>query len=89
MNSEKIAVVTNDGKNYIGVLRGLDKSTNVVLERCSERVFAEDEGCEEIEMGVFIIRGDNIAVVGEFDPELDSKLDVASIQAPPLKPIVH
>ena len=40
-------------------------------------------------LGLYIIRGDNIAVIGELDEELDKQLDLSSIRAPPLKSIMH
>ncbi len=40
-------------------------------------------------LGLYIVRGDNIAVVGEVDEEADAELDLASMMAEPLKPVVH
>ena len=38
-------------------------------------------------MGLYMIRGDNVAVIGEVDEDLDAALDFSKLQAPPLKPI--
>ena len=35
-----IAVVTNDGRNIVGVLRGYDQLTNMILDECHERVYS-------------------------------------------------
>ena len=35
-----IAVVTNDGRNIVGVLRGYDQQTNMILDECHERVYS-------------------------------------------------
>ena len=35
-----IAVVTNDGRNIVGVLRGYDQATNMILDECHERVYS-------------------------------------------------
>ena len=35
-----VSVITNDGRNIIGILRGYDQTTNVVLEECHERVYS-------------------------------------------------
>ncbi len=35
-----IAVVTNDGRNIVGVLRGYDQATNLILDECHERVYS-------------------------------------------------
>lgn len=40
-------------------------------------------------LGLYIIRGDNIAVIGEIDEEADSNLDLSSIRADPLNAVVY
>ena len=39
------------------------------------------------QLGLYMIRGDNVAVVGEVDEDLDSKIQFESLKAAPLKPI--
>lgn len=43
-----------------GELKGFDQTTNVILSGSTERVFSTEEGVEEVPLGVYIIRGDNI-----------------------------
>ena len=43
----------------------------------------------QVVLGLYIIRGDNIAVVGELDEELDASLDLTAVRAQPLKQIAH
>jgi len=43
-----------------GLLRGFDNLTNVILESAEERVFSEEEGVEIVELGLYIVRGDNL-----------------------------
>ncbi|KAJ2344053.1 U4/U6-U5 snRNP complex subunit lsm8, partial [Coemansia sp. RSA 2618] len=50
-----------------------------------ERIFSEDEGVEVVDLGLYLIRGDNIAVVGLVDEELDNALDLENIKAEPLQ----
>ncbi|EGC30091.1 hypothetical protein DICPUDRAFT_90215 [Dictyostelium purpureum] len=85
---KKVLVLTADGRNIIGILRGTDQTTNVILEKCEERVFS-DEGIEVIPLGVHLIKGDDVAVIGEVDEELDRNLNLKETIAEPLKPIVH
>lgn len=85
----RITVVTNDGRLFAGTLKTFDQSTNVVLTNCQERVFCEDAGVEFVPLGLYLIRGDNISLIGELDEEIDKSLDFASIRAPPLQPILH
>lgn len=40
-------------------------------------------------LGLYIIRGDNIAVIGEIDEEADANLDLNSIRADPLNAVVY
>ena len=84
-----VQVVTNDGRNIVGVLKGFDQTTNVVLEDCNERVFSSTAGVEQVALGLYIVRGDNIAVVGEVDEDADADLVLDEIMAEPLKPVVH
>merc|ERR1712241_67878 len=86
---QQIPVVTNDGRLFVGVLRGFDQTANVVLSDCQERVFDTEKGVEQVVLGLYVIRGDNIAVVGEVDEEIDSRIDLSNIRAAPLKPVVH
>jgi len=84
-----VQVVTNDGRNIIGVLKGFDQTTNVILDECHERVYSSTAGVEQVVLGLYIVRGDNIAVVGEVDEEVDAELVLDDITAEPLKPVVH
>ena len=53
-------MITNDGKLLVGQLRGVDQTTNIVLANCQERIFCEEEGCTVTELGLFMVRGDNM-----------------------------
>lgn len=84
-----VLVLTNDGRNIIGHLKGFDNSINIVLEKSFERLYAVDQGMVVNELGLHIIRGDNIAMIAEFDVEKDSTIDHSKIRASPMKPIFH
>mmetsp|Transcript_5706 Transcript_5706/g.16310 ORF Transcript_5706/g.16310 Transcript_5706/m.16310 type:complete len:101 (-) Transcript_5706:1076-1378(-) len=84
-----ISVITNDGRNIVGILRGYDQATNLILDDCFERVFSTKAGVEQLELGLYVIRGDNIAVVGEVDDDLNRQIDFSTIRAAPLKPVNH
>lgn len=62
MVDKVVQVVTNDGRNIIGLLKGFDQTTNVILDECRERVFSSDAGVEEVQLGLYILRGDNMCV---------------------------
>jgi len=87
MLNARVHLITNDGRHVVGTLRGFDQVTNVILEDCSERVYSSESGVEEAPLGLYMIRGDNVALVGPVDEELDAGLDLAETRAAPLKPI--
>ena len=43
----------------------------------------------QVALGLYIIRGDNIAIVGEVDEQVDGATDWSQKKAEPLKHIVH
>ncbi|GAB6029892.1 N(alpha)-acetyltransferase 38, NatC auxiliary [Chamberlinius hualienensis] len=84
-----VSVITSDGRNIVGTLKGFDQTINIILDESHERVYSTSHGIEQVVLGLYIIRGDNIAVIGELDEELDSRLDFPNIKAEPLNPVVH
>lgn len=84
-----VSIITADGRNFIGTLKGFDQTINVILDESHERVFSTTAGIEQIVLGLHIIRGDNIAVIGQIDDTIDSRLDFANIRGEPLGPVVH
>jgi len=84
-----VSIITSDGRNFIGTLKGFDQTINIILDDSHERVFSSTQGVEQIQLGLHIIRGDNIAIIGELDEEVDARLDLSAIKAEPLNAIVH
>ena len=39
LTSKRVVIITNDGKNFVGTLIGMDHWTNIVVQDCVERVF--------------------------------------------------
>ncbi|GAX15440.1 U6 snRNA-associated Sm-like protein LSm8 [Fistulifera solaris] len=62
-----ICVVTCDGRIIIGKLIGHDQVQNLILNEAHERIYSEDTDVEEMPLGLYLVRGDNLCVVGEFD----------------------
>mmetsp|Transcript_817 Transcript_817/g.1901 ORF Transcript_817/g.1901 Transcript_817/m.1901 type:complete len:101 (-) Transcript_817:95-397(-) len=83
-----VSIITNDGKHIVGILKGFDQATNLILEGSHERVYSPD-GVEEHEIGLYLVRGDSIAVVGEMDEELDSQIDLSAVRGHPLHEVTH
>ncbi|XP_073154451.1 sm-like protein LSM8 [Henckelia pumila] len=84
-----ISVITNDGRNIVGILKGFDQATNIILDESHERVYSTKEGVQQIVLGLYIIRGDNISIIGELDEDLEARLDLTELRAHPLKPVAH
>jgi U6 snRNA-associated Sm-like protein LSm8 len=62
---------------------------NVILKDCHERIFSLHTGVEKDELGLQLIRGDNIALVGGIDVDEDDAVDLETLRAEPLPLIIH
>jgi len=63
-----LIVLLRDGKKYIGILLSFDQFSNVVLGNVVERrVLASDGIYHDVPIGLFIIRGENIVLMGTHD----------------------
>ncbi len=70
-----------------GTLRGFDQTTNLILSGAKERLFSLESGMEELSLGLYVLRGDNIGLVGLLDSERDSAIDWPQVLADPIPPI--
>ncbi|KAH9937654.1 Sm-like ribonucleoprotein [Fomitopsis serialis] len=75
----KMLVVLRDGRKLQGVLRSYDQFANLVLEDTVERIYYRDFFAESWK-GLFLIRGENVVLLGEVD--LDKEDDVPLRQVP-------
>ncbi|KAI2806342.1 U4/U6-U5 snRNP complex subunit lsm8 [Blomia tropicalis] len=55
-----ILVITLDGRQIVGVLKGFDQTINIVIDDCIERVYNRVTGVEQVPLGLYIMRGDNV-----------------------------
>uniref|UniRef100_A0A1B0FQB9 U6 snRNA-associated Sm-like protein LSm1 n=1 Tax=Glossina morsitans morsitans TaxID=37546 RepID=A0A1B0FQB9_GLOMM len=76
--SEKLMVLLRDGRTLIGYLRSVDQFANLVLHRTIERIHVGNN-YGDIERGVFIIRGENVVLLGEIDRGKELKLPLKEI----------
>eukprot|EP01084_Bolivina_argentea_P173164 299941_1 len=84
-----VSIITCDGRNIVGTLKGLDQYANVVLEDCHERVYHQSAEVEQEVLGLYIIRGANIGVIGIVDENTENELDLKKIRGENCKPISH
>nr|6PPQ_A Chain A, U6 snRNA-associated Sm-like protein LSm1 [Schizosaccharomyces pombe 972h-]6PPV_A Chain A, U6 snRNA-associated Sm-like protein LSm1 [Schizosaccharomyces pombe 972h-] len=62
----KVIVVLRDGKKLIGILRSFDQFANLMLQYTIERIYVDDM-YGDIDRGVYIVRGENVVLLGELD----------------------
>jgi U6 snRNA-associated Sm-like protein LSm1 len=83
-----VLLVLRDGKHLIGRLTSYDNFGSLVLENSSERKFAGGKYCD-VEQGVFLVRGENITLIGEVDTkrEAEAKLNGLGLQLAELEEV--
>jgi U6 snRNA-associated Sm-like protein LSm8 len=61
----------------VGHLRGYDQTTNIILSgaQLQERTISPDEPTTTKDLGLYILRGDNVGLVGETDEERDQSIN--------------
>lgn len=67
-------VLLRDGRTLIGFLRSVDQFANLVLHRTIERIHVGNE-YGDIPRGIFIIRGENVVLLGEIVRKLERFLE--------------
>ncbi|KAH6917344.1 hypothetical protein BKA70DRAFT_1418098 [Coprinopsis sp. MPI-PUGE-AT-0042] len=69
-------VILRDGRKLHGVLRSYDQFANLVLEDTYERIYHQNVFAEQ-HHGLFLIRGENVVLMGEIDLDKeDEELEV-------------
>ncbi|XP_015597199.1 U6 snRNA-associated Sm-like protein LSm1 isoform X2 [Cephus cinctus] len=71
-------VLLRDGRTLIGYLRSVDQFANLVLHRTIERIHVGKE-YGDIPRGVFIVRGENVVLLGEIDREKEKDLPLSEV----------
>lgn len=83
--TESVTVITCDGRIILGELVGHDQVQNLILKEAHERVYSTEDSVERVPLGLYVIRGDNVAVVAEVAaPSWDDEL-----KTEPLPPILQ
>ncbi|BCR88372.1 U6 snRNA-associated Sm-like protein LSm1 [Aspergillus chevalieri] len=85
LTDKKLVLVLRDGRKLVGVLRSWDQFANLVLQDTVERIYAGGLYAD-IPRGIFIVRGENVLLLGEID--LDREDDVPpNIQQAPFEEV--
>lgn len=89
---ERILVLTGDGRTLTGILLSCDQLTNLVLQNTIERVIRppdDPEESEEVPHGLYLIRGENVAICGLVNEELDGTIDWAKVRGSIIGGVKH
>ncbi|KAH9826998.1 small nuclear ribonucleoprotein (LSM1), partial [Teratosphaeria destructans] len=70
LTDKKLMVALRDGRKLIGVLRSWDQFGNLVLQDTIERFFVQNLYAD-ITRGLFLVRGENVSMLGEIDLDKD------------------
>jgi U6 snRNA-associated Sm-like protein LSm8 len=90
--NKKVTILTSDGRTLTGNLLGHDQTTNLILSSTVERIFSppdSDDPTTEVEHGLYLIRGDNVAICGLVDEEAESSIDWPQVKAEALGGMKH
>nr|CAB3263558.1 U6 snRNA-associated Sm-like protein LSm1 [Phallusia mammillata] len=75
---KKQLVVLRDGRILIGYLRSVDQFANLVLQNTVERIHV-DSMYGDIPRGVFVVRGENVVLLGEVDLDNEERKDLEKV----------
>merc|ERR1712037_974478 len=75
---KKLMVLLRDGRTLIGYLRSVDQFANLVLHRTIERIHVGSE-YGDIPRGIFIVRGENVVLLGEIDDEKEANMNLKEV----------
>jgi len=75
---KRLLVVLRDGRTLIGELSCVDQFANLVLTNSIERIHVGKK-FGDIHRGVFIVRGENVVLLGEIDPKKESTSDLEQV----------
>ncbi|KAK1772482.1 hypothetical protein QBC33DRAFT_521394 [Phialemonium atrogriseum] len=77
LTDKKLMIALRDGRKLLGILRSWDQFANLVLQSTIERIFVppgpdNPRGMyADIPRGVFLVRGENVLLLGEIDLNKD------------------
>ncbi|KAI1330547.1 hypothetical protein F5Y16DRAFT_337513 [Xylariaceae sp. FL0255] len=80
LTDKKLLLVLRDGRKLTGILRSWDQFANLVLQSTTERIFATTSDPRDTRPqgfyadkthGIFLVRGENVLLLGEIDLDKD------------------
>lgn len=90
LTNKSVTLLTCDGRLITGTLLGYDQLQNLILKQSYEKVYSMEAPVEKVELGLFVVRGDNVAVISEVVAAADGDgKDEEDVRAEPIPPIVQ
>ncbi|KAI1094252.1 Sm-like ribonucleoprotein [Rostrohypoxylon terebratum] len=90
--NKKVLIITADSRTLVGTLLSCDQMTNLVLGQTVERVIRTSDDTEpstEVPLGLYLVRGDNVCVVGLVDEALDESINWEAVKGSAIGGIKH
>lgn len=90
--NKKVCVLTTDSRTLVGTLLSCDQTTNLVLGQTIERIIRppeDPEASSEVAHGLYLIRGDNVVVVGLVEEELDQSINWGEVRGAVIGGVKH
>lgn len=66
-------------------MEGFDKNVNIILSQAKERIFDPVDTTVTMELGLYIIRGDNVVCMGDVDEEIETEIDWEKVHGSSLR----
>lgn len=65
-----VMIITCDSRIIIGKLIGYDHVQNLILNDTYEIIYSINNDVEYILLGLYLIRGDNVCIIGDYDKDI-------------------
>ncbi|CCG81880.1 U6 snRNA-associated Sm-like protein LSm1 [Taphrina deformans PYCC 5710] len=76
---KKMVLVLRDNTKLFGVLRSFDQYGNLVLQDSYQRIYV-DESYADVPKGVYLVRGENVVLMGELDIDEEDNIKQTRIE---------
>jgi len=84
---KSMLVVLRDGRKIIGMMRSFDQFANIVLESAVERIVVGSRYAD-VPLGLYVIRGENVVLLGEVDEALEARTTTELLTAAPVEELL-
>ncbi|RPA71884.1 hypothetical protein BJ508DRAFT_419732 [Ascobolus immersus RN42] len=87
--NKTVTILTLEGRSLTGTLISSDNMTNCVLTSTIERTFFPDAEPEVTELGLYIVRGESVAVCGLVDEEQVGEVEWGKVRVEGSREVVR